>query len=188
MRDLSPGFGSPLEAQACFRAVLSAFSRPGHRVALPVPPAVAPPGLSRACAALLLTLADAQTRVALDEAHPARDWLVFHSGARLTGARDADFHVSATRPALATLRQGSDEVPEDGATLILDLPAFAPGRAMRLSGPGLKEETTTALPLDDGFVQEWRVQSRAAPRGVDVVLCAGMEMVALPRSLRIEEG
>lgn len=188
MNDLSPGFTSALDAQACFRALLSAFSTPGRVVTLPVP-LTPPPGLSPACAALLLTLTDAQTKVALPEASPARDWLIFHTGALLVEAGQAEFCVAQARPPLAALRQGCDEAPEDGATLILDLPDFEnSARRLRLSGPGLKEPVTMALPLDAAFLAEWRAQTRTAPRGVDILLCAGAKILALPRSLQIEEG
>ncbi len=188
MNDLSPGFTSALDAQACFRALLSAFSTPGSVVMLPVP-LTPPQGISPACAALLLTLTDAHTNVALPEASTARDWLIFHTGAPLVEADEAEFCVAAQRPPLAALRQGTDEAPEDGATLILDLPDLETGaQRLRLSGPGLKEPVTVKLPLDAQFLTEWHAQTRMAPRGVDILLCAGRSVLALPRSLQIEEG
>lgn len=188
MNDLSPGLTSALDAQACFRTLLEAFSTPGRIVTLPVP-LTPPPGLSPSCAAVLLTLTDAQTKVCLPEEHPGRDWLVFHTGAPLTQMPLADFCVATQRPPLSALRQGTDEAPEDGATLILDLPDLENGtRRLKISGPGLKEPVTMALPLDASFIAEWRAQTRMAPRGVDVLLCAGAKILALPRSLHIEEG
>ena len=63
-----PGFADPVaDAQSCFRAVLDATSRPGTVKAAgtglrpPVP-------LDPATAAVLLTLADADTPLGLDEA------------------------------------------------------------------------------------------------------------------------
>ncbi len=188
MNDLSPGFTSVLDAQACFRALLSAYSTPGSAITLPVP-LTPPAGLSPACAAVLLTLTDAQTKVALPEASPARDWLIFHTGAPLVEAGAAEFCVATQCPPLGTLRQGTDETPEDGATLILDVPDLEAGaRRLRLSGPGLKEPVTVALPLDAQFIADWRAQTRTAPRGVDILLCAGSKILVLPRSLQIEEG
>lgn len=187
MNDLSPGFSSALDVQICFRALLNAYSTPGQAVTVPTP-LTPPPGLSPACAALLLTLADAQTKIALAPEHPARGWLVFHTGALVSGIGVSDFVVATDRPALAALRQGTDETPEDGATLILDTGIAAPTRLFRLSGPGLKAPVTLPLPLDEGFLAEWRAQARTAPRGVDLLLCAGARVLALPRSLHIEEG
>jgi alpha-D-ribose 1-methylphosphonate 5-triphosphate synthase subunit PhnH len=181
--DLTPGFASPLQAQSCFRAVLAAFATPGTAVTLPVA-LTPPPGLSPAAAAVLLTLADAQTSVALPDS--ARNWLTFHTGARLAAPAQADFVAAAARPPLATLRQGSDISPEDGATLILDLPSFA-GASYRLSGPGLREPVRVTLPLNGAFLPEWRAQTRSAPRGVDILICVDTAVLALPRSLHIEE-
>lgn len=186
MNDLSSGFSSALDAQACFRAILSAFSAPGSIVTLPTT-LVPPQGLSPASAAVLLTLADTHTKVALGTASHAHDWLIFHTGAPLVAPEEADFYVTTTRPALSALRQGTDAKPEDGATLILDVEQLD-GPAFRLSGPGLKTDMTVTLPLDHGFVAEWQAQTHNAPRGVDLILCAGNQILALPRSLQIEEG
>lgn len=186
MNDLSPGFSSSLDSQACFRTLLEAYSTPGRIIGLPVP--LTPPmGLSPACAALLLTLADAQTKISLGDEHPAQDWLVFHTGALLATQEGADFTIATTRPALRLLPQGTDEAPEGGATLILDLPSLDEGQRFRLEGPGLRAPVEQTLPLDAGFVAEWQAQRFTAPRGVDLLLCAGTRMLALPRSLKIEE-
>ena len=186
MTRLEPGFASPLAAQACFRALLTAFGTPGRIVALPC--VVEPPaGLSPAAAAVLLTLADPATGVALPAQAAARDWLAFHTGAPRAAPADAAFCVAAERPDLASLRQGSEEVPEDGATLILDVPALDAGRRCRLAGPGLAAPVMVDLPVDGAFVSEWRAQMRRAPCGIDVLLCAGHRVMALPRSLSIEE-
>lgn len=186
MNDLSPGFGSVLEAQACFRALLNAFSTPGSPVTLPV--TLTPPtGLSMASAILLLTLADTHTKIALPEASLAHDWLRFHTGAPVAPMAEADFCIATTRPALTSLRQGTDATPEDGATLILDVERLE-GPVFRLSGPGLKTPVTVPLPLDPAFIGDWQTQTRNAPCGVDLILCAGNQILALPRSLQIEEG
>ena len=186
MNDLTPGFTSPLEAQACFRAILGAFSSPGTAVELPAA-LTPPPGLSAAAAAALLTLADATTPIALPDAEAARDWLVFHTGAHIVAPAEAMFCVARRRPALASLPQGTAEAPEDGATLILDCDGRVGEAPFRLSGPGLAHPIIASLPLDAAFLPEWRAQTFTAPRGVDILLCAGASVLALPRSLTIEE-
>ena len=179
-----PGFSTPLEAQASFRGVLQALSTPGVRIQLPA--TLTPPApLSSAAAAILLTLADPMVTASLPDAQAARDWLVFHSGTKLVEAGEADFVYATARPALATLRQGSDGAPEDGATLILDVPELDAGPLCRLTGPGIETEIVTRLPLDADFIAQWRAQSRTAPRGVDIILCAGTTIIGLPRSLTI---
>jgi len=175
MNDLSPGFTNAAQAQGCFRAVLRALSRPGEIVEII--------GDLPAASAILLTLADASTAVSLED--NARDWLVFHTGARMAALEDADFVVARSRPRLGLLRNGTDDEPEDGATLILDVEDFA-GRPCRLTGPGIETETILPLPLDEEFFAEWTAQRQNLPRGVDVLLCAGRQVIGLPRSVKIE--
>jgi alpha-D-ribose 1-methylphosphonate 5-triphosphate synthase subunit PhnH len=183
MNDLSPGFANAAQAQSCFRAVLRALSRPGEivEIAGDLPRAAS---LSPAASAILLTLADASTAVSLEETQ-ARDWLVFHAGARMAAVADADFVVARTRPRLSLLRNGTDDEPEAGATLILELQGFA-GRRCRLTGPGIERETILPLPLDEDFFTEWAARNRLHPRGVDILLCAGRQVMGLPRGTRIE--
>lgn len=173
------GFASPAQAQSCFRGVLLAFSRPGTLVTLetPQPPA----GLSPAAAAILLTLADAATSVNLPAS--ADEWLKFHTGARPVAPEAADFVVAGRR--LAGLQNGTDEAPETGATLMMDA-ANLSGPKFRLSGPGIETHLEICLPLDGNFLSEWQAQRRLAPRGVDVLLCAGRDIIGLPRSTNIE--
>ncbi len=183
MTDLASGFANAGEAQTCFRAVLRALSRPGEivNIAGDLPRAAS---LSPAAAAILLTLADATTAVSLEETQ-ARDWLVFHTSARMAPLRDADFVVARNRPQLSLLRNGSDDEPEDGATLILDIDGFH-GLQCRLSGPGIENATILFLPLDKDFFVEWAAQSKNLPRGVDILLCAGRQIIGMPRSVKIE--
>ncbi len=184
MNILEPGFSTPIEAQACFRGILQALSTPGVIVTLPT--TLTPPlPLSPAAAAILLTLADPMVTVSLEASIAARDWLVFHAGTRLVTQEEGDFVYATACPSLATLRQGDDAAPEDSATLILDVPTLNAGRIYRLTGPGIETERLIQLPVDETFIAEWRAQSRTAPRGVDILLCAGTQIIGLPRSLSI---
>jgi alpha-D-ribose 1-methylphosphonate 5-triphosphate synthase subunit PhnH len=187
---LSPGFADPVvDAQRCFRAVLDAMAHPGrlHRIHGPTPPEP----LGRATAALLLTLADQDTPVWFDAAATsARRWIAFHCSA--IGVDDparAVFAVATEFPDLESLCAGTDEAPETASTLILEVAAFGTGRRWRLSGPGLREPTILAadgLPAD--FAARWQRNRARFPCGVDLVLCAGDTLTALPRSVMIEEG
>ena len=184
-----PGFADPVhDSQACFRAVLDAFARPGtlHAVAAPDGP---PPPLHRATAAALLTLLDADTPLWWDDgAAAAAPWIAFHCGAPRAGLGDAAFVLALGPVPLDALRAGTDDAPEDGATLILQVAALGEGRALRLSGPGLQHPAPfAAAGLPDGFVAEWARNRARFPRGVDVVLCAGDRLAALPRTVLIEE-
>ena len=187
---LTPGFAEPVSAaQATFRAVLDAMARPGrlHRVGDALQP---PPPLDRATAAVLLTLADNDTPLWLDAAcATASDWLAFHCGTPIVGdpARAA-FAVALALPDLATLSAGSHEVPEASATLLLQVRALGSGTRWRLAGPGLREPALLSIDgLPHDFARIWRDNHALFPRGIDLVLCAGDQLAALPRSVTVEE-
>ena len=185
-----PGFTDAVgDAQATFRAVLDAMARPGrlHQAGEQL---IAPAPLDQATASVLLTLVDNETPLwlALDVA-AARDWLAFHCGAVIVDvAAEAAFAVSRSLPDLTALAAGSHETPESSATLILQIAALGTGARYRLSGPGLREPAMLmADGLPDGFAAAWQRNHSLYPRGVDIILCAGTTLAALPRSVSIEE-
>ena len=191
MSNLQPGFAAPvLDAQASFRAVLEAMSRPGRIITLTARvPAPAP--LNTAAAATLLTLADAETPVWSDAGPAAAEWLGFHAGCPFTPRLDQARFVLATgaAPALAALHPGTEEEPQASATLILQVEALLDGEGWRLTGPGIEaEHRLRVFGVPEDFVAQWRAQRARFPRGVDVLLCAGDRLAALPRSVTIEEG
>ena len=114
------GFSDPVfQSQAIFRRILQAFSNPG--VVLTIEPSSfeAPQGLPSAAAAALLALADYETPVWLPDDlayRPMREWLVFHTGAPITGRPDhAAFALidgTAHSPALARFALGEDRYPD----------------------------------------------------------------------------
>ncbi len=186
---ITPAFADPVrDAQQCFRAVLEAMSRPGRVQRLP-PGFAPPPGLDPATAAVLLTLADAETPLHHDAGNAADAWLRFHCGSPAAAPERAAFVLAtAAPPALALLDAGSDEEPERGATLILQVASLTEGRGWCLSGPGIEARHRLAvagLPAD--FLPQWQARRGLFPRGVDVVLCAGHDIAALPRTTLIEE-
>ena len=201
------GFADPVHgAQQTFRVLLGAMAEPGRLQVLhdaatgglaPVDPEMRPP-MGVALAATLLTLLDADTPVHLAGAlgnDDARAWLRFHTGARdvpaATGmtvalARDVD---AALWHALAL---GSDEAPQAGATLIVEVDALserplAGAVALKLRGAGIETSRDLAVRgLAPGFWR-WREALQAElPRGVDVILVCGTQVAAIPRSTRIE--
>ncbi len=191
---LAPGFGDPVaDAQGCFRAVLDAMSRPG--LVRRVPVELRPPApLGPAAAAVALALADAATPVWTDAGPDAASWLRFHAGCPLAASpRDAAFVLVCVGapPPFEALEQGTDEEPHRGATLIVQVAALEAGRGAgwRLRGPGIEAEHRLRVSgLPDGFAARWAANRAAFPRGVDVVLCAGRDLAALPRTVAIEEG
>jgi alpha-D-ribose 1-methylphosphonate 5-triphosphate synthase subunit PhnH len=186
MQTRFPGFADPvLDAQASFRALLEAMSRPGTVQDILAPPEL-PPGLSPAAAAVLLTLVDATTPLRLNAGAEAEAWVRFHCGCPL--ATEGAAFVLDPAASLLALEAGTDEEPEGGATLILEVASLAEGSGWRLTGPGIRDAhrlSVTGAPA--GFVGDWGRNRARFPRGVDVILCAGTRIAALPRSVMIED-
>jgi alpha-D-ribose 1-methylphosphonate 5-triphosphate synthase subunit PhnH len=188
---LTAGFAEPvLDAQRCFRAVLDAMARPGRVQRLPGLPEPPAP-LGGAAAAVLLTLADADTPVWLDAGATAEAWLRFHAGAPIVAApADAAFLLACgTPPPLRDLAQGTEEEPHRSATLILQVAGLEEGAGWRLTGPGIEHAhrlRVTGLP--ESFAAAWQANRARFPCGIDLVLCAGDRLAALPRTTALEIG
>jgi alpha-D-ribose 1-methylphosphonate 5-triphosphate synthase subunit PhnH len=187
-------------AQQVFRALLTALSYPGRLQTLPgvALAGLEPPGLQSALCATLLTLLDAETNVWLDPALAgpiAADDLRCHCGVRVVSTpAGAAFAVAPAGPAAAALWDslpiGSDEAPQAGATLIVEVTSLSNGPqagALRLSGPGVPTVQSLAVGgLDAGFWQARAALAPAYPCGIDLILCCGDTLVALPRTTRVD--
>lgn len=182
-----PAFAS----QATFRALMEAFAHPGETRTLRGVTAPAP--LARAAAALVQSLADYETPVWLDHllagAPAVAEWIRFHAGAPLvTGPGEAAFALVAdphAMPDFARFAPGSEEYPDRSTTVIVQIERFD-GRSLRLEGPGIKTARSLAAdPLPDNFVERLRANRELFPRGIDLILVAGEQVAALPRSIRI---
>ena len=186
---LEAGFADPVhDAQTSFRAILDAMSRPGRIARVTGLTAPSPPGIA-ACAALL-TLVDHETPLWLDPAaSPAREWIEFHCGAPIvTDQQACVFALALSLPDFDRLSAGTHESPETSTTVICNVKSFDAGNTYRLSGPGLREPaslTVSGLPPD--FVTIWRRNHMLFPLGIDLILCAGDRLTALPRTVSIEE-
>jgi alpha-D-ribose 1-methylphosphonate 5-triphosphate synthase subunit PhnH len=199
---LPAGFADPVQhAQAVFRCLLDVMARPGTVATLP--PEVSgtlqsPPGCSRAAAAVLLALADADLRLHLGTAATPllADWLRFHSGVRLVPEEAADwllFDAAELRAErFAHWRAGDDEAPHTAPTLLIDVPllglaATPDAIGLRLAGPGIEVQQGLVVGgMDASFWRQRIAQQARFPRGVDLVLCCGDRLAALPRSTRVQ--
>jgi alpha-D-ribose 1-methylphosphonate 5-triphosphate synthase subunit PhnH len=197
------GFADPVHAtQRVFRGALGALSHPGRIQTLPDAAlrGLQAPGSQLALWALLLTLLDVETRLWLHPAlggHGATAWLRFHTGTSLAqDPADADFAALPGRQAEASLwtrlAAGSDEAPQDGATLLVEVDGLhacdRPG-ALRLTGPGIEHQQWLCVPgLGADFWSARQVLQGDYPRGVDLLLCCGSQLAGLPRTTRVEWG
>jgi alpha-D-ribose 1-methylphosphonate 5-triphosphate synthase subunit PhnH len=189
-----PGFADPvLDSQWVFRAVLDAMGHPG-RVVEVRGSETAPAPLHPAAAAVCLTLADFETPVWLDtraSTLEALGYLRFHCGCRLVNApeqgRFALISDPGSMPPLTAFDLGSDEFPDRSTTLLVQVEGLTAGRGRKLTGPGIRlEARLEARGLPDAFWQGLRHNHALFPRGVDVLLTAGRQLAALPRTTAVE--
>jgi len=188
------GFANPVQSsQAVFRCVMNALARPGsvQRVTEKVN---APSLLMPAAAAVALSLFDHDTPIWIDDRVAAEPeiaaWLRFQTGAPLTSdasrAAFALMHSSAAVPDFKTFALGTPEYPDRSTTLVVQVETLTKGPELILSGPGIRGASTLragALPSD--FVPRMQANRALFPRGVDLLLICGTELVALPRSTHI---
>jgi len=207
LAEMTPGFRDATHgAQQAFRTLLGAMSLPGRGVALadaaidgiePPPSAQAGRPMSTGTAALLLALLDAETTVRLAgslASAPALSYLRFHTGVRsawldefaaFTAVRAAEADVSLW----SRLDLGSDEVPQRGATLIVEVDELGDRGSvrMRLRGPGIESAQALAVSGLTPAFWSWRIRLQSMlPRGIDLVLVCGTRIAAIPRTTRIE--
>lgn len=194
MTQLLPALADPArDSQSVFRAVLDATAYPGRIAAIDV--ALTPPsGLGVAAAAVLLTLVDADVTLWLPAARAdVAPWLRFHCGCSiLTGETlQADFALVGSGdacPPLDTALLADPERPDITTTLIVECEALTGGPALHASGPGIDGTTTIApMGLPQSLWAERAALRPLLPLGVDLILTAGSQLMAIPRSIRIEE-
>lgn len=190
------GFESPVfQSQSVFKALMDGMARPGTIQAIET--GAAPPApMGAGAGAIALTLCDHDTPVYLSmplvEAG-VPGWLAFQTGALVTDDRtEAHFaflDLKTPLPPLSTFSNGTQDYPDRSTTIVLELPSFGNGQDYLLSGPGIDGSATINVAgLPGPFEGLWKENNALFPRGVDLVLVAGREMICLPRTVRIRKG
>jgi alpha-D-ribose 1-methylphosphonate 5-triphosphate synthase subunit PhnH len=179
------------------------MSRPGRVQALP---AVCTDGIDAGgdptapgagMLAVLLTLLDAHTQVHLAAgwATPAlQAYLRFYSGVAVAAAPEQAAYVASPASALAPalwqrLDLGSDEAPQRGATLLVQVDALGDDGAhtLRLQGPGIASRHALGVSGVPVALWRWRASLAASlPCGFDLVLVCGSRVAAIARSTRVQ--
>ena len=190
---LLPGFSNPvLDSQRIFRAVLGAMTHPGRifrlHTGLDVPSPLYP-----ATGAVALVLLDYETPLWTDLPFDSEGvaWLRFHCGCpqveEAAAGRFALITGDPNRMPLGRFYPGTDEAPGDSCTLIIQVGRLAFGTGRKLTGPGIEKEHSLEVEgLPEEFWTGWRANHSQYPLGVDVILTAGEELAALPRTTRVE--
>jgi alpha-D-ribose 1-methylphosphonate 5-triphosphate synthase subunit PhnH len=193
---LVSGAGLPdpvLSSQSVFRSVMNALARPGSIQTISAVADV-PSCLMPVTAAVALSLFDHDTPVWIDDhfnADPAvAAWLRFQSDAPLVvdGSRAsfALIHSGSALPDFETFAAGTPEYPDRSTTLVVQVDTLIEGPELILRGPGIKGTVSLragGLPSD--FVGRMQANRALFPRGVDLLLTCGAELVALPRSTHV---
>jgi len=172
---------------ATFRTVLQAMSRPGTIQTLP------DAGTADPLVILLSSLLDNEVTVAAIDAAGAiaLDAISKATGARRCPVAEADFVLvgnGTSNGQLASLRRGTPEYPETGATVIYLLDAVAAeGGSISLSGPGIRDQVAPflgGLAIDE--LRQLGEVNRDFPLGVDAMyLDRQGRLACIPRSTRI---
>jgi len=152
-------------------------------------PAPIGPALGAAC----LTLLDYDTPVWLDPVlgPDVIAWLSFHTGAPVVYAPERSaFAVilsPGSMPPIDRFGLGTDEAPETGTTLLVQVPDLREGRGLHWSGPGIAGRRAVGIEgMTPAFWARRHAMGDLAPRGTDVFFFAGDRVVGLPRTTRVE--
>jgi alpha-D-ribose 1-methylphosphonate 5-triphosphate synthase subunit PhnH len=188
-RLVGAGFPDPVfDAQRVFRHLLRAMASPGTIVDLEPLPAPVPP-LNDATNALLLGLADGATPLWLDpDAPAAATHIRFHCGSPIVLAPgQATFAILtqplAPLPALDSFALGSEQMPEQSTTLIVQVTGLGSDGDRWLTGPGIRDGARLRVDgVDERFWALMTANHALFPRGIDVVLTTGPRLTALPRT------
>ena len=189
---IAGGFADPvLGAQATFRCLLEAIAHPGRIVIAPGGLPAHPAPLLAPAYAAALTLLDFETPLWVDPslATPAViDSLRLHCGCPIVPQAKARFALLAGPGGpLAAFDQGTPEYPDRSATLIWQVESLESGRGVRLTGPGIRTSTRLHVEgLAADFWEQWGMNHRQFPLGVDVMLVTENQLAALPRSIGVE--
>lgn len=190
---LSGGFADPVhDAQAAFRAILDALAQPGTINDLPRTQAA---DSSLDLASVLLTLVDHDTPIWLADCYRSSEisaFVGFHTGAPIVAdpwQSQFAFARTSTLPSLDQFNPGTQEYPDRSTTLVLALPSLDGGAQLVMRGPGIDgERTVSPQGLPEAFIAQWQDNRALFPRGIDLLLVAGGQVLGLPRTVRIEKG
>ncbi len=189
---LVASFQNPVaDAQYSFRRILKALSEPGVCIQLPAMQGFGALGSASAC--VLLTLIDQDTPLWLSASlndEILRKNLRFHTGAVLTD-NPAAVSFALADPALdsATLLAfpcGDEMSPELATSVIVQLAGLTGGTSLRLSGPGIESSRTISPQLPDAVRDYLTSRPHRFPLGLDFMFTCGEEMIAIPRTTRVE--
>ncbi|MCC3719594.1 phosphonate C-P lyase system protein PhnH [Rouxiella badensis] len=179
------------DAQFSFRRILKALSEPGSIVALPEMSGFGV--LDSASACVLLTLIDQDTPLWISPRlndDVLRQNLRFHTGAVLTeDPSSVSFALAEGSLDSATLLAfpcGDEMSPELATSVIVQVESLEGGKPLRLLGPGIEQSRVISVRLPDAVTQYLLNRPHRFPLGLDFMFTCGEQLLALPRTTRVE--
>ncbi|MCC3704936.1 phosphonate C-P lyase system protein PhnH [Rouxiella badensis] len=179
------------DAQFSFRRILKALSEPGSIVALPEMSGFGV--LDSASACVLLTLIDQDTPLWISPRlndDVLRQNLRFHTGAVLTeDPSSVSFALAEGSLDSATLLAfpcGDEMSPELATSVIVQVESLEGGKPLRLLGPGIEQSRVISVQLPDAVTQYLLNRPHRFPLGLDFMFTCGEQLLALPRTTRVE--
>ena len=178
------------ESQYIFRQILKSMSEPGRIVTLNTQ-IVPPPPLSIATVAICLSLLDFETKLWIDsslDTDEAKQYLKFHTGLKITDQpQQANFCILGTQiPNLNLFNSGTEDYPENGATLIIQTDEITDQAQLQLEGPGI--ETSRHLSIGSINKRFWANRDNLQslfPRGLDFIFTQNDITASLPRTTNV---
>lgn len=132
---------------------------------------------------------DSRTRVALSEDCLNLTQEVLATGAKITTQAEW-FFATSSLTGLSGIPTGSREAPEEGATVVIEIDAISEecgSLCVEATGAGLLAARRVFFSgLNKGVITDHMALRESYPCGVDLLLCAGKKVLALPRHLRLE--
>jgi alpha-D-ribose 1-methylphosphonate 5-triphosphate synthase subunit PhnH len=88
---------------------------------------------------------------------------------------------------LEDFNPGTEDFPDQSATLIIEVTALAEGGPVTLSGPGIPgHRHVTVQGLAPDFAEQWAANHARFPCGVDVIVTCGASLMGLPRTVSLK--
>ncbi|WAT05925.1 phosphonate C-P lyase system protein PhnH [Rouxiella badensis] len=179
------------DAQFSFRRILKALSEPGSIVALPEMSGFGV--LDSASACVLLTLIDQDTPLWISPRlndDVLRQNLRFHTGAVLTeDPSSVSFALAEGSLDSATLLAfpcGDEMSPELATSVIVQVESLEGGKPLRLLDSGIEQSRVISVQLPDAVTQYLLNRPHRFPLGLDFMFTCGEQLLALPRTTRVE--
>lgn len=174
--------------QQYFRQILLAMSEPATCVSLSQSPEWEK--LNAASVGVLLTLCDQNTHVYFSDTLKS-DGIIkstqFHTQAVISEAQTAHFaFITASEFRADDFNHGDEVCPEHSATVVIQVDSLKDGNPLTLSGAGIKSTKTVSPMMSDALVTHYQHQAKHYPLGIDTILTCGNQLIAIPRTTKVE--